>query len=216
VVGTWDLSRTDGLKSTFTLCKIEAWGLWMVSLTMAKPIIGPFDTSIYALKDEDGDVLYVGKTVNPRQRFSQHIRGDTSGSGDIPELVRMTMKMEILDKCSKEKGTDRETYWYQHYKPSYNKMILGGADTTKTARQRYLDKHYNGVEPPPKSARQRYLDKFHNGIEPSPQPEPKTICECGKTWSIKQKECHLKQHREMSLQHLAWAAKSSNPCPAEP
>jgi len=170
---------------------------------MAKPIVDPFDTSIYALKHENGNVLYVGKTVHPRQRFSQHIRGDTSGSGDIPEDVRMRMTMTILEKCSNEKGTEREAYWFNQLNPPYNKMRLINRETRhilekQRERQRYLDKHYNGVEPPPK-----------------PKPEPKTICECGKTWSIEQKEHHLKQHREMSVQHLAWAAKSSNPCLSE-
>ena len=202
--GTWDLSRTDCLKSTFTgLCKIEVGGVGVVSLTMANRIIDPFNTSIYALKDENGDVLYVGKSENPRQRFSQHIRGDKSGSGDIPDDVRMKMSMTILEKCSKEKGFEREAYWFNQLNPIYNKMRLINRETC----------HILEKESIPKKPEYRF---FSVRAAKTPKPEPKTICECGKTWSIPQKEYHLKQHREMSVQHLAWAAKPSNPSPAEP
>jgi excinuclease UvrABC nuclease subunit len=163
------------------------------------PIIDPFDTSIYALKDENGNILYVGKTVHPRQRFSQHIRGDTSGSGDIPEDVRMRMTMMILEKCSNEKGFEREAYWFNQLNPSYNKMRLINKEIS----------HILEKESIPKKPEYRF---FSVRAATRPKPEPKTICECGKTWSIEQKEHHLKQHREMSVQHLAWAAKPSNPC----
>jgi len=166
--------------------------------------------NIYALKGEDGTVLYIGKTGHPRPRLAAHKRANdkSCGSSNIPDDIRKSMTMEILEKCSEEKGTERETYWYKHFKPQYNKMILGGAPTTKTNRQRYLDKYYNGIEPSPEflrqRLRQRYLNRYHNGVEPPPKPEPKFICECGKTFSVELKEWNLKQHRETSPQHLAW------------
>jgi hypothetical protein len=154
--------------------------------------------NIYALRGEDGTILYVGKTEFPRKRLACHITSKDSscGSSNIPEDIRMSMSMEILEKCSKEKSAERERYWYQHFKPHYNKMILGGAPTTKTARQRYLDKHHGGVEPPPKVKK--------------PEPQPKTTCECGKTYNEDIKERNLKQHLA-SRQHQAWAAKSLKP-----
>ena len=168
----------------------------------------PLTWQIYALRAEDESALYIGKTQFPRKRLACHILGKDSscGSSNIPEDIRKSMTMEILEKCSKENSAARESYWLQHLKPQYNKMILGGAPTTKTAKQRYLDKHYGGVEPPPKTPKERYVQTFCRGVEPPPKPAPKTICECGKTFTAELKEWNLKQHCETSPQHLAWAA----------
>jgi len=155
-----------------------------------KDIIG---TSIYALKDEDGTILYVGKTEQNKKRFARHIKGNdkTCGSSDIPEDVRKRMTMEILEKCSGKNSSDREAYWFNKLNPIYNRMKL----------VKYNEEHKKLLED--KKIQKRLLK------QPPPKKEkPKTICECGAKLKIGVKEWNLKQHRETSSQHLAWLAKS--------
>jgi predicted GIY-YIG superfamily endonuclease len=163
------------------------------------------NTSIYALKDEDGTILYIGKTKHTKQRFSAHMgaKNKSCGSSSIPDDIRSRMTMEILEKCSDENGSDREAFWFNKLNPEYNKMRLVKYDEEhnklqkKKDRQRYLDKYYGGKEPPPKIKVEK--------------PEPKTACECecGVKFNVEIKEWNLKQHRETSSQHKAWLTQSS-------
>ena len=72
---------------------------------------------IYGLKNKfNGDILYVGRAVNPVQRYKAHLYGrDTSWqrkkllrlSGDCRPILYL---FEMLDNI-KEKVLERERYW---------------------------------------------------------------------------------------------------------
>ena len=67
-------------------------------------------------------VLYVGRTVNPKQREYRHrSKGNhTSGSRHIPLYTDWNMK--LLEECSTELSKLREQYWMDELKPLYNEV----------------------------------------------------------------------------------------------
>lgn len=78
---------------------------------------------LYKLECE-GLVLYVGKTVDMKERYYKHCcRKDTSGSREIPH--DMVWSMVLLEDCEDILGTSREQYYFDTLKPLYNKCRPG-------------------------------------------------------------------------------------------
>ena len=76
---------------------------------------------IYALIDS-GLVLYVGKTIDIKERERQHRGGrDSSGSRDIPKYFDWVMIQ--LEEC--DIWTHRERFWYDKLNPLYNRCRPG-------------------------------------------------------------------------------------------
>ena len=76
---------------------------------------------IYALIDS-GLVLYVGKTIDIKERERQHRGGrDSSGSRDIPKYFDWVMIQ--LEEC--DILTHRERFWYDKLNPLYNRCRPG-------------------------------------------------------------------------------------------
>jgi predicted GIY-YIG superfamily endonuclease len=76
----------------------------------------PGTVFIYALKDPNGHIRYVGKTINPRQRMIRHLStwGNTTHKGFwIRKLLQEGLKptMVILERVTNEKWRQAETRW---------------------------------------------------------------------------------------------------------
>lgn len=68
----------------------------------------PSGTGVYLLKDADGHVLYVGKSVHVRQRVREHLRG---GSPDQPRLRRRLAR--IVDVEGIATGSELEALFLE-------------------------------------------------------------------------------------------------------
>ena len=69
-------------------------------------------------------VLYVGKTINMKERERGHRSGkDSSGSRDIPNEYDWIMV--LLEECEDALWTTREKYWYDTLHPLYTKCRPG-------------------------------------------------------------------------------------------
>lgn len=91
----------------------------------------PDTTFIYALCDPSGEVRYIGKSDNPRSRFSMHkskvrrIMNRTMTASFVPSAKEhwlMTLfdadqepELVILEECEFDVWFKREEYWREYY-----------------------------------------------------------------------------------------------------
>ena len=79
---------------------------------------------IYSLNGPNGDIRYIGKTINPKRRLSSHIQEAKSKPGErhvlnwILSLITKGEKptLSIVEVCTDQTWQEREIYWIQHYK----------------------------------------------------------------------------------------------------
>ena len=88
----------------------------------------PPGPGVYLLKDRDGHVIYVGKSVHVRQRVRDHLRG---GSSDQPRLRRRLSS--IVDVDAIETGSELEALFLEsrlikRYLPEANLLQRNDAD----------------------------------------------------------------------------------------
>jgi hypothetical protein len=90
-------------------------------------------TYIYALKDpRDGRARYVGKSDNPRGRYSAHLKCHTQMTSKkdkwVAELraVRLKPVLERLEEVPRAAWEDREQWWIKHYADSLLNGTRGG------------------------------------------------------------------------------------------
>ena len=102
---------------------------------------------IYALVDpRTGERAYIGKTVNPKHRFEQHLRGRTDHaitpkSAWIKSLMASGMRpsMEIIEECTDLDWDERERFHISQHLESGLKLknlAPGGMQPTQTVEQR--------------------------------------------------------------------------------
>ena len=53
---------------------------------------------VYEIRDNDGIVLYVGKTKNPRQRLYQHVKIEPKSKGNGTFYKRSDVSLHVIDK----------------------------------------------------------------------------------------------------------------------
>jgi len=91
---------------------------------------------VYCIKDKE-EVLYVGGSCNPKQRFGTH-RSDTF----FNYKRRKHITMEIIQTCTKKTISKREIYWILHFKEKgqalFNRVIVGYNVKPKPQKQSQL------------------------------------------------------------------------------
>jgi len=79
---------------------------------------------IYILKCPEGNIRYVGKTVNPKRRLHSHIyeakkyKNKRYVTAWINSLLNKKEKpnLEIIEECTKHNWAEREKYWISYYR----------------------------------------------------------------------------------------------------
>ncbi|CUI17096.1 UvrABC system protein C [Candidatus Protochlamydia naegleriophila] len=78
---------------------------------------------VYLMKDEQGDVLYVGKAKNLRQRVKQYFVPGRDGRLMIPFLVAKIILIETIVVTSEKEALLLESNLIKQYKPRYNALL---------------------------------------------------------------------------------------------
>jgi hypothetical protein len=79
---------------------------------------------IYILKCPEGNIRYVGKTINPKKRLSSHISEAKRNKGRryvlnwIQSLISKSLLpvIEIIEECDDDNWQEREKYWVEYYR----------------------------------------------------------------------------------------------------
>lgn len=97
------------------------------------------ETCIYALVDPFTDAIcYIGKTTNPMLRLREHIAEAKCSPHINPRKARWLLallsqqaipKVIILEKTTGEMSALRETYWIQHYRELYPRLLNASLPT---------------------------------------------------------------------------------------
>lgn len=99
---------------------------------------------IYTLSHpETNEVRYVGKTINTKRRYKQHLydkRGSHKGSW-VKSLRKEGLKpvLTILETCE-DNWQEREIYWISQYDNLTNHSIGGGVDYVRTTSEETREK----------------------------------------------------------------------------
>lgn len=82
---------------------------------------------IYKIINTVNGKFYIGRTIHFKKRWSNHLRGAKTGSCKHPFLYNSmrkygvdAFKFEILEECLDNELIEKETYWINELKPSYN------------------------------------------------------------------------------------------------
>lgn len=94
------------------------------------------DPGIYKIQNINDKKVYIGQSVNVKNRLRDHVKSAVGISTIANQLVHEAMAEEgienftfyLVDKCSRDKLNDREKYWIDYYKSNewgYNRTKGG-------------------------------------------------------------------------------------------
>ncbi|MCB1118684.1 MAG: excinuclease ABC subunit UvrC [Chlamydiia bacterium] len=87
--------------------------------------LGAFPTrpGVYLMKGEKGDVLYVGKALNLRQRVKQYFLKGGDGRAMIPFLISQVVDIETIVVGTEKEALLLESNLIKQHKPKYNVLF---------------------------------------------------------------------------------------------
>ncbi len=80
----------------------------------------PNKIGVYIFKDKNGDVLYVGKAVNIRERIKNHLK---SSNPKIIELIKNSETLEYLILESEAEALLKEAELIKKFDPPFNQLL---------------------------------------------------------------------------------------------
>ena len=87
----------------------------------------PQRPGVYLMRNQDGDLLYVGKATRLRDRVGSYFNGDSHVSGKIAELVNHVWHIETRPMRSALEAALVEARLIRELKPPYNRMLKSAA-----------------------------------------------------------------------------------------
>lgn len=78
---------------------------------------------VYLMKSERGEVLYVGKAINIRQRVKQYFALNGDGREMIPYLIAKVSSIDTIVVDSEKEALLLENTLIKKYKPKYNALL---------------------------------------------------------------------------------------------
>ena len=87
----------------------------------------PQRPGVYLMRNQDGDLLYVGKATRLRDRVGSYFNGDSHVSGKIAELVNHVWQIETRPMRSALEAALVEARLIRELKPPYNRMLKSAA-----------------------------------------------------------------------------------------
>lgn len=92
-------------------------------------IISFYITGIYKITNKITGDFYIGSSVSVKSRWSNHMlrdarkyQGKHKFYDDVIMYGRDNFEFEILEECSKDDLIEKEQYYYDKLKPTYNKV----------------------------------------------------------------------------------------------
>ena len=80
----------------------------------------PTQPGVYLMKDDRGDVIYVGKAASLRQRVRQYFTPRNDGRAQVPWLVRRVHDIEVVVTATEREALLLENNLIKKYQPRYN------------------------------------------------------------------------------------------------
>lgn len=116
------------------------------------------------------EVRYVGKTINIKRRYKQHLYDKRSShkASWVKSLKNDSLKpiMTIIEECTIDTWQEREIYWITQFDNLTNHLNGGGVNYVRTTKQETRDKlsaiHKN------KKLTEKHKDKIKKSINKKP------------------------------------------------
>jgi DNA polymerase-3 subunit epsilon len=87
----------------------------------------PQRPGVYLMRNQHGDLLYIGKATRLRDRVASYFNGDTHLRGKIVELVNHVWQLETRPMHSALEAALLEAKLIRQLKPPYNRMLKSAA-----------------------------------------------------------------------------------------
>jgi DNA polymerase III subunit epsilon len=82
----------------------------------------PSRCGVYMMKDEEGHVLYVGKSTNIRRRVREHFRPDADGQRRLHKILKFVKRVDHIETASELEALLLESRLIKHCLPQGNKL----------------------------------------------------------------------------------------------
>ncbi|WP_113881712.1 MULTISPECIES: GIY-YIG nuclease family protein [Cytobacillus] len=111
----------------------------------------PLAPGVYLMKDSQGQVLYVGKAKNLKNRVQSYFRNSTNHSPKIKKLVKHLRDFDYILTDTEFEAFMLECQLIQNIKPLYNRMMKSPQSfiyisISLTGKHRKIDIAYNHIE----------------------------------------------------------------------
>ncbi|MDP8922392.1 MAG: exonuclease domain-containing protein, partial [Chloroflexota bacterium] len=125
-----ELADEQGVADHEALADLQHRPVGRTRRQVDEAVIGslPKGPGVYLLKDADGHVLYIGKSIHVRQRVRDHLRG---GSPDQPRLkrrLRQIVDVEAFATGSELEALFLESRLIKRYLPDANQLLRNDKD----------------------------------------------------------------------------------------
>ncbi len=95
----------------------------MTDLISDRLSLAPTGPGVYLFKDASGEVIYVGKAANLRNRVRSYFRSNTGQSTKVLRLVSVTTDIEFVQSSSEQEALVLEADLIRRYRPVYNARL---------------------------------------------------------------------------------------------
>ena len=83
----------------------------------------PLATGVYKFLDEQGNILYVGKALNLRNRVRSYFQGDILDRPRIRQMMPFVCDLDIVETNNEIESLVLEAALIKEYKPKYNTLL---------------------------------------------------------------------------------------------
>src|SRR5690606_6877421 len=83
----------------------------------------PDEPGVYIMKDEKGEIIYVGKAINLKKRVRQYFQSSRNNSPKVNAMVRHIREFEYIIVDNEVEALILEANLIKKHKPKYNILL---------------------------------------------------------------------------------------------
>ena len=89
-----------------------------------KALLLPLEPGCYLMKDEKGEIIYVGKAKALKNRVVSYFRENSSHNGKTRQMVSCVRDFDFIVTGSEFEALVLECSLIKHYRPKYNILLM--------------------------------------------------------------------------------------------
>ena len=130
---------------------------------------------IYCLKDTEGNVKYIGKTINMNRRLHNHIAAAKLDKVSRPVCVwiigllnqNVRPIIEVIEECDEDVWIEREAFWIKHYKsecPDLCNVTDGGLGGAGAINRTWTEEEREAIGIKSRTVRSKFSESIKSEI----------------------------------------------------
>lgn len=106
--------------------KFKGYNKFMTDILKQKLETLPTDSGVYVMRNVDGEVIYVGKAKNLKNRVSSYFRKDSARAQKVKSMVEKIYDLDYFITLSEQDALALESNLIKKYQPFFNILLKDG------------------------------------------------------------------------------------------